>query len=401
MAIDVKKISIYIYEFSFLFLMLQQNIFPSELTGVTLLISVVAGVCLFSADRKVFYNPFLVSYGFFIIYVLITVSLGYGEGDILTRVLLIVLKFLSSVGIYNYFMKIDNMESFIKKYIIVSVVSLLVIFFLVGDRAVISRLGHNGSGAIVSYFIGNVPIYKSSNSTANFCAISMFFSIYYYIKTKKSYYLLFCIFLFTGVLLTGSRKGMITSLIFIFYSVFVYKSGVNLKKLFFLFLVPSVLYIVLFHNEYIYGVMGVRIESFVLNLLGDENSLDGNSFLVRDTIKENAYNWILASPLIGRGINSFQTEMEIGAENNYLQILLEFGLVGLFLYYSYLPFLIENLFKEKSELMMISTVVVIPILIQDYGSVTYLWQSMTMWYLFFWAVYERNKLKKRSLTIKY
>ncbi|PGL72703.1 O-antigen polymerase [Bacillus sp. AFS055030] len=401
MKISRKKLCLGIFEIAFVFLLFQQNIFPSELTFISLLLTVIAGIFLIMLDGKFYLNPFLISYGLFFLFALILSLIGWGTGNVEDRLMLLLMKYVSSIFIYNYLMRLEKPEKFMRLYVAISIISLVIIFLLVGDNAVASRLGHNGSGSIVSYQIAGVPIYKSSNGTATFCAIATLFLLYYSVRFKKWYCYIFIVFLTIGMLLSGSRKGLLIYILYIIYTYFFMRKGITLKKIVLFLVVPIAGYILLSKVPIIYDAVGIRLESMIMNIFSQSNSLDGNSYLMRQQLKNVAYEWIGSKPFLGYGFNTFQTATGYGAENNLLQIMVEFGLIGALIYYSFLFSLFRVILriKNKSVLAGLFSVLILSILLQDYGSVTYSWQHMTIWYSVFWAVANHHMERKKFIKL--
>lgn len=402
MRTKTTKIVLVLFEVSLFFLLLQHNVFPSELTSLTLLLSIIFGGLIILVDGKLYFNSFLMSYGVFVVLVALSVLLGRGTGDTDLRLLLIIMEWISSLCIYNYLMRTESEERFVHIFIVIAIISLISILFLVGDRAIVSRLGHNGSGAIVSYYIAGTPIYKSSNGTANFCAIAMLFLLFYAESMKKWFYYIPAAFLGIGMLFCGSRKGLLISIVYLIYVFFFIRKGVTLKKIVFFIVTPVAVYFLVMKVPFIYDSVGVRVQSMLMNLFSQSNALDGNSFLMRQQLRHIAYEWIANQPIIGYGLNTFQASTGYGAENNLLQIMIEFGLVGTLTYYSFLIPMFRTILKgwRKSEWARVFCVLIVMILLQDYGSVSYSWQHMTLWYSVFWAMENRELGRCRYLKLK-
>ena len=398
MTINLIKTSIFLFALSLCLLLLQQALFPSELTFATLLLSIFFGSMMIFLNKSFKMNPFLLSYLIFLFVILIYITIDYAADESIRKFLLYSMEFVSSIYIYNYLIFKNNVERFMSIYILISLISLIFLIILISPQNIINtRFGHNGSGSIVSYYIFNHPIYKSSNGTANICAIAMLFSAYFMtIKKDKRYFILFLFFLVCA-LLCGSRKGMLTVVLFILYFSFFRKKGITLKKVLSVIVLPILFGILIFKIPAFYNSIGFRVESFFGNLSGSNvNSYDGNSYLKRQQLKQIAYEWIDKKPIFGNGIGNFVDEIGYGAENNVLQILIDYGIFGLIIYYSFIFFLFKQIFirEKKTILYSMFSVIIISILIQDYGSVTYPWQQTTMWYSIFWAicVVERKKM---------
>lgn len=404
-TINSEKIYI-LFELTLVLLFFHDNVFPSELTLVSLLLVIIFGLFIILKNKKMYYNPFLVSYFVFIIIVAtMTLIFGKGEGDTIRRLGLIIAQFVAAIAIFNYLMNTKDIKKFMKIFAIVGFVSLIIIFILLGNRAFTTRLGHNGASRTVSYFINNTPIYKSSNGTANFCAIATLFLLYFSNNTnnkkQKIMYYLISAFLIFGLLLCGSRKGFFVLFVFIIYSFIQLKVSKKTKAIIFSLGIIIVI-ILIFNVPFLYNAIGSRVESTFLSLVGISNDLDQNSLIARNNLKDSAIEWIGKQPIFGYGFNVFENHIGNGAENNVLQIMLDFGLIGLVAYYSFIVPFINTIKKgnKKNKLYTLVLVLIICILLQDIGTVSYSWLSITMWYSVYWAVFYIEQKNKKWLEIK-
>ena len=396
----IKKLYL-LFEIALVFLFFHDAVFPSKLTFISLLLVIILGALIVIKTKKMYYNPFLISFcSFTFIASVATLIVGKGSNDPIRRLALIGMQFLAALSIFNYLMNTKNIRKFMKIFAIVGILSLIIIFILLGDRAFTSRLGHNGASRTVSYFINNIPIYKSSNGTANICAISTLFLLFFANSTdNKKYkiiYYVMSVFLILGLLLCGSRKGFLVLFIFIIYSFSMLKISKR-TKIITLIGIPIIVFILLFNVPFIYNSIGARIRSTALSIVGISNDLDQNSSKARDNLKDKAIEWISKKPILGYGFSSFEEQVGNGAENNILQIMLDFGIIGLLAYYSYIIPLCIALYKfdKKNNIIKLMSVLILCILLQDIGTVSYSWLSFTMWYSVFWAtLYIENKKEK-------
>lgn len=403
MIINLKSIFTKLFEFSLIILLFQQVLFPSELTFITVLFNIIFGIILIIINNKVKLNPFLISYILFLLIIFAQIVIGYSVYNFKYKFILYLMQTISTICIYNYLINTKKIEKFLNTYLLVAIVSLLLIICLVGPANIVSsRLGHNGSGSIVSYYIFGNPIFKSSNGTANVCSIALLFCTYFiYSKNKKIYYLPF-IFFIICCFLCGSRKGLFMMSFFLIYYFFFMNKKITLKKIIYIFVIPFLFLFLIFKVQFFYNIIGIRVESLFSNLLGNEtNKLDGNSYLMRKKMGDLAILWIGRKPFFGSGAGIFVNTIGFGSENNFLQICVDYGLFGLFVYYSYLLSLFRTIFHNRRKTILISmfSLLILMMLFQDFGSVTYSWQQTTMWYSIFWAVVETEEEKLKESEI--
>src|SRR5699024_2801254 len=152
--------------------------------------------------------------------------------------------------------KCQKIEGFLKIYTIVAIISLIIIFGILGENAVSTRLGHNGSGAIVSYYIFDNPICKSSSGTAIFCAIGTFSLLSLEQHKNKSYCYIHVIVRTIEMILCGSRNGLLVYVIYVIYTYFFMRKRITLKKVLIFLLIPFVLYFTIMKIPLVYDVTG-------------------------------------------------------------------------------------------------------------------------------------------------
>ena len=394
-----------LFECALVLLFFHDALFPSQLTLVSLCAVVVFGGIIIIKTKKFYYNPFLISFCIFtLIATVATLILKLGENDPIRRLGLIGMQLLAGTCIFNYLMNTKNFKRFMKIFAIVAIISLILIFIILGNKAFSTRLGHNGASKTISYYLLWTPIYKSSNGTANICAIAVLFLLFFGNKAKgkkeKRLYYIFAGILILGVLICGSRKGLLTLIVYVLYSF----TQVNIdkkKKRIIYILVPITILILIFSVPFLYKSIGKRVQSTFLNIIGITNRLDQNSLNKRNELQDEALRWIKDNPIIGYGFNTFSNTVGNGSESNILQITLDLGIISLIVYYSFLPALFKS-FKnsnKNSELIKLFTVLIICILIQDFGTVSYGWLFLTMWNSVYWAVYYTENNEEKYLEI--
>lgn len=176
------------------------------------------------------------------------------------------------------------------------------------------------------------------------------------------------------LMLSGSRRALLIfsllsllSFWFLFKTPFLYRIAI-------IVVVLSCVLILVFSGVF-YETMGARIEEAANILGGDKSGDNSRVFLLFWGI-----DWFLEKPLLGHGINCFrvlsnQTPMFAGknfyAHNNYIELLVGVGIIGLIIYYSFLIRLLLISYSQKSYLGKVSVVLIITILFSDFFSVAY------------------------------
>jgi len=196
-----------------------------------------------------------------------------------------------------------------------------------------------------------------------------------YTKKTKLYYILFAVFSVV-LMFTGSRTAFV---LLLFVVVFFFFSKVK-KGTSFLYLIPiSALILTLLYfsmnSELLYNVLGSRMEG-LLNFFSEDATAD-HSTRIRMELIGIGFELFKDNVLIGYGIDTFRhlNDRPLYSHNNYIELLVNFGLIGTVIYYGfYLSLLFRSaysLFAKKIEIMVLPVSLIIMILVADVGTVSY------------------------------
>jgi O-antigen ligase len=203
-------------------------------------------------------------------------------------------------------------------------------------------------------------------------AFAAILSLYLMEKSNRKliYVVLFFVFLIV-VVFSGSRKALLGLILGLFIIVFLRSNISIFRKIFgliFLILFIYVFYLIMTSFEPIYDVMGRRLETLFNVFLGTESS-------VRTSMIDIGLSLFGEKPWIGHGqsqysyISGFQTY----SHNNYIEFLVNFGIIGFCLYYSVYVISFYRLIKiaksHKNGIYFLSMLIVI--LFLETGSITY------------------------------
>ena len=179
-------------------------------------------------------------------------------------------------------------------------------------------------------------------------AIALYFAI-----TNKSIGWKLALFaiamLFAGVgLFTGSRKVFLMLIGVAALFMFLYSKH-KLVGLGIAVVSVIALYFAIMKIEPLYNVLGERLEAMIEGFFG-EGTTEG-SFNTRGEMIKLGLEWFLERPLLGYGMNNFSalyeqaTGVSMYAHNNFVEILVNGGLVGFILYYFIYGYIFVKLFK--------------------------------------------------------
>lgn len=181
---------------------------------------------------------------------------------------------------------------------------------------------------------------------------------------------LFCI------LLTGTRKAVLASILCILFYVFVYNKSsffkLSYKLLLYVFLFFA-LYEIIIYNDVLYETIGKRIEG-LLGFLNNDYAIVDDSTTVRSDLIKKGVDIFLEAPLFGLGVQKTQDIIRLShPHNNYLSCL-DFGGVVTFIayYWFYIKIIINYINignREKIDTILLG--VMVAILMTDYTATTY------------------------------
>lgn len=179
------------------------------------------------------------------------------------------------------------------------------------------------------------------------------------------------------ILLCGSRVALLLVLILpLLYYLLTSNLRNGIKRIFFIVLAMVGVFWILINITPIYNVLGSRVERLVYSILGLNTSIDG-SISSRNMLIRYGVQWFKESPIWGYGMYTFMqksaavTYYAWYAHNNYLEIAVGLGVIGLFIYYWYYIYILRNAARDKTHngRLVLSTIIVI--IIAEYGTVAF------------------------------
>lgn len=155
------------------------------------------------------------------------------------------------------------------------------------------------------------------------------------VRAKKLVILIFCILVFAGLIVTGSRGGIISFLIVLAYYAFqlVKLNVMKLQKV----VIASVVLSVIVTGAFV--VAPAKTSHATLERVDPTQATTIDAYTSgRTWIWPRAFNVFLSSPLFGHGHNSsvmmmkLRYRMAVNTHNDYLTYIIDYGLIGLFIY---------------------------------------------------------------------
>ena len=221
-----------------------------------------------------------------------------------------------------------------KAFVWIALSVLVLCVIILSDEALLETLKETDEEGAYYTFEEN-----NRNTIAVILALGVLYMLHLGVTRNKLFLLIMLVPLILG-LVTGSRKLILAvSLGLLFYAFFysVYCRKTSYKKFGPLLLAVAVVVVLLYlcyNVEFLYNIIGFRIEGLVETLTGGENT--EASAVERSRMIEKAFEMFMQKPFFGWGIDGFAAYSGFGvySHNNYMEMLVSFGLVGfLFVYY--------------------------------------------------------------------
>ena len=356
--------------------------------SISLLFLMTIGIIYILKTKKIYGSIYFGLYLIFIIYHIILILNGTAINKDVSYSMLQTLgiNVIILIFVYNLIIHYKDFKGFSKVYVMSTIISLLLIIFLQRDTLLTGRLAHSyGEDSISYYFLGQA-VSISANSISFSCAVSAALSIYLSKMEKKKSFLIYGFLLCIGVILTGSRKGILILALLLLATInLIYKKNI-IKKVLFLICGGLLLWFLIMKIPAFYNILGERLLELINKILG--YSTTEGSIIARERYKNFAFEMINNSPLYGYGLGYFKYLYGNVTESNYLEMIVSGGIIGLILYYiSLIPIFVKYfLQKNKNDLLKLFFLIFISILIIDYGSVTYFSRSYVIFYVIILAI---------------
>lgn len=214
------------------------------------------------------------------------------------------------------------------------------------------------------------------NFTGKLLSIGGAICVYYFLKTKSSKrYLYGAILLFFAynIILFKSKSSLLAFIVGITTISYTYSSVNQNKKKFYasVAVISIILYFII--SSGFFGDAFIRLQNMFSFFSSDGDMYDDLSTFERVGLIEVGFNYFKEKILLGYGIGSSTTLLHgTYFHNNYVQLLVETGLVGFLLYYSMVLSLFVKIWKCRKNLkvaLMISFMVIY--FISDFNNTSY------------------------------
>ncbi|MCX6083313.1 MAG: hypothetical protein NTW32_27615 [Chloroflexi bacterium] len=228
--------------------------------------------------------------------------------------------------------------------------------------------------------------FNNPNTLGLYLMISLFCILWLLIYGNRKLFLI-NIIIASGLLyvtaLSGGRKYFASPGLFLFI-LLVLRSAKGKKITFILNIIIFILIILLviftiMNIPVLYNLIGSRFESYISFLYGDIAHADGSAIIRSKMIQMGWESYFPGKPFFGYGLDNFRVLFsgiyrDLYAHNNYVEILVDLGLIGLILYYSFYCYLLIVLLRMDNDSTGIRNFFIaflLTLLVFEWGAVTY------------------------------
>jgi len=302
---------------------------------------------------------YIISFSSFIFMLGYILKFGIPKNDIKYTLLMFII-FISFILIYSFITRdVDGMKMVTRLIVLFSV------FFLFGfskwDDLNIITLAFMFSLFTIIFFMQWLVSYRTFPFTgiflnSNILGIFMYITLYFHIiawniERKIILKLIWTIIIFMDLILVlvSAARSIWLSLVMVLLIFFFYDSITSKKIIyrlcFFLIIMILLLFSYIYPNLYTTEI-GWKINDFVFNFTGK------NFFSGRQELWIDLFYYISKKPLLGYGVSIFPSDLmhtELSSHNMYIQILLQIGIVGLFLFILLLFFIWECFYLKNGN----------------------------------------------------
>ena len=336
----------------------------------------------------------------FVVLTYLSVVYSYNRDDTIDKVKTMTMMFLIMLCIYNY---IDSHERLRLSLIAYSWSGASTALFLfVKSDSLTNRIGQ---------IIGDTNLLGITLAFTATVAIHLFITEH----KLKAIYAVHIVAISIAILLTGSRTSFLLLVLAILSNIYIsaYQKKWNIGKVVFstiiIFIVLYVMFYIIMHNEVLYHILGMRIQSFFEIMHGEESNYGETSTQVRMIYAKRAFGWFLESPIWGHGLGTFHSYnvtctpygRNCFSHCDYTEILSALGVLGFFAYFTPFFKIVKSLFKSadnkiNGQYAVLMGALAMEYLIGDLGLVMYYEKGTWILLAFLSVMYEITQQNRFS-----
>lgn len=314
-----------------------------------------------------------------------------------TVILGMCLKIINSITLLFYIDSQDRVDK-ISKVIVLSSVILCIRLII---NVPISAFGHERIGIYLSHDPENSYGYTGITYVLGFAIVMMLTKNDIIKKSWLKWGLIVVFFIFS--ILSGSKKQifllLITMMVMVFYNT--KDLGKLMKKILIASVVLLTMFIAIFSNNYLYNAIGIRLIGMKNYFLSEDIKTADDSTVGRANFSSEAKRVFSENIIDGVGLGNFMYYNKYSlcwAENTYLELLADTGIIGFFIYYYiYLSILIDlyRRKKDKSNNNLVIIAMALCYFFVDYTMVTYSVVTLQFYFTYFYCI---NKVENNRIS---
>lgn len=223
----------------------------------------------------------------------------------------------------------------------------------------------------------------SANTIGYYCAFACVLCIYFRKRENRAIYSIALVMNLCFLVLSASRKAFIFLLVPVAVQMILKSKNplIVLRNIIIVIISAIIILFLLLRIDFLYSLIGNRIEGMINGLLGI-GVVDGSTNTRMGLIADGMV-WFRERPIWGYGLSNFKALCAYYrpwgsiyyAHNNYVELLVDCGIVGTLLYYLlHIKMILKGIKirKKMSNIQLLLFGMLICIIICDYGMVTYL-----------------------------
>lgn len=241
-------------------------------------------------------------------------------------------------------------------------------------------------------------------------ALGACFAYYMYLESRNKKYIITFMLNISVMILSSSRKAILCFIIpAVFTFLYQQKRNVSKKMLKVIGIVVAALIGVymLINVPILYNTVGNRIVSMLANFMGQSNLVDAST-RTRTNLITWGLEWFSQKKWLGWGIDNYRVvlhayhpdyPMSFYAHNNYVELLVDVGIIGTCIYYYIYILCLKNSIKERKKLDRCQTMfvgIIIALLISEIGLVSYYDKYFQIILLLSWLVLVNKQASVRD-----
>lgn len=298
----------------------------SPVQGVARVIIVGVFILDLLAGRRLTFSPFIVAAGLFLLLSAASLAWTVAPDDSLARVQTFAFQFMSLLALMNL---IDWKRARIE----LCLTWVLIGALAAGVQTLVVQGVRFGEDRVVE---GALP----PGQLALACAAGIGIAVYRFSLRRRAVYLVLAVILAGFLALTSGRRGLIITVVFliVFLVIRAKSASRRVGAVVVGIVIVAAIYALITTNPFLYSAIGYRIEAFLTFASGDgqgDASVQGRSGLI-----DFGINLFQQAPILGNGIDSFRNQFafrrgswDTSADNNYVEILSDLGVIGFVAYY--------------------------------------------------------------------